>query len=300
MSMRFGYASIHIPREKYCYRCGDLLGNSRGTLYMVYRRRSWLVSVLSLLTFPYIWLKNLYDFRFGNADYSCRRCGMDTEREWREHVLGCEPHGPLNQPPLESVRHTVDVAESGLPEVLSGASFPVHGLSGQPLGLVMRSVSWDSGRLRPSVEGVGLLYDTGAGQRPRRRLLIQQAAGERAIARMRSPSQELRAIVEVVREHGARGQRDRYADRGNVFRHWNLGRLAGAPRRSVVVRVGDRPAEVEITQWSDPQQVVVVNLSLEGSAVMAAAVNVPPVRLLEMLKNLAPLRNDEEPSPRRA
>ena len=106
---------------------------------------------------------------------------------------------------------------------------------------------------------------------------------------MRSPAQVLRAIVEVVQEHGARGQRDRYADRGNVFRHWSLGRLAGAPRRSVVVRVDDRPVQVKVTQWSDPQQVVVAHLSLEGSAVMAAAVDVPPARLMAMLKGLAPL-----------
>ena len=296
VTMPFGYVSMYVPKEQYCYRCGNPLGGGRSMLVRA-RRYSWPVWVLNNL---YIWVKNLYLLRFGNADWRCRRCGVDTEREWREDVLGYQPHNPLKGPTLKPVRHTIDEADSGLPDVLRRASFPVYGLTGQPLGLVMRSVSWDTAGLRPAVEGIGLLYDTGAGQRPRRRLLIQQAVGEKAIARMRSPAQELRAVIEVVQEHGARGQRDRFADRGNVFRHWNLARLSEARRRNVVVRVGDAPVEVEIAQWSDPQQVVVTRLSMEGSALMAAAVDIPPVRLLEMLKGLAPLGRDEGPWPRRA
>ena len=284
--MPFRYApAAYIPKERYCYRCGSPLGGGQSVLFRA-RRRRWPVW---LLKNPFIWVKNLYSLRFGNADWRCRRCGVDTEREWREDILGNQPNSPLNQPALNPVRLTIDVAESGLPEVLSGASFPVYGLSGQPLGLVISSVSWDSGRLRPSVEGVGLLYDTGAGQRPRRRLLIQQAAGERAIARMRSPAQVLRAIVEVVQEHGAEGQRERYADRGNVFRHWNLERLAATPRRIVELSVGGVPVRVEVVQWSDPQQVTVARMSLGGTAVLAAAVDLPPARLMAMLKGLAPL-----------
>ncbi len=289
MPFRYAPASIHEPREKYCYRCGELLGNSRGTLYLTYRRRSRLDSVLSLLTWPFLWLKNFYDFRFAMGDNKCRRCGVDAEREWRVDVLGCQPDGPLKRPNLRPVRRTIDVTESGLPEELTGVPFPVYGLGGQPLGLVMRRVSWDAGRLRPSIEGIGLLYEAGAGQTPHCRLLIEQAAGAGAIARMRSPVGELRAIVEVVQEHGARGQRERYADRGNVFRHWNLERLVAAPRRTVELSVGGAPVRVEVAQWSDPQQVIVARVSLGGIAVLAAAVDVPPARLMAILKGLVPL-----------
>ena len=289
MPIRYAPLSIHVPREKYCYRCGELLGNSRGTLYLTYRRRSRLVSAISVLTFPFIWLRNFYDFRFGNTDYSCRHCGVDTEREWREDVLGCEQHGPLKRPPLRTVRHTIDVAGSGLPDALPRASFLVYGLAGKPLGLELRSVAWEAGRLSRAVEVVSLIYEAVAEQLPRRRLLLEQAAGARAIALMRSPARELRAIVEVVQEHGAEGQRERYADRGNVFRHWNLERLAATPRRIVELSVGGVPVRVEVVQWSDPQQVTVARMSLGGIAVLAAAVDVPPARLMAMLKGLAPL-----------
>ena len=262
---------------------------------MVYRRRSRLVSALSVLTFPFIWLKNFYDFRFGSADYSCRFCGVDTEREWREDVLGCEPHGPLKRPSLGPVRHTIDAAEGGLPDALAGASFPVYGLTGQPLGLDLQSVAWEAGRLSRAVEVVSLIYEAGAGQTPRRRLLLEQAAGAGAVTRMKSPERELRAIVEVVQEHGARGQRERYSDRGNVFRHWNLERLAAMPRRIVELSVGGVPARVEVAQWSDPQQVTVARVSLGGVAVLAAAVDVPPARLMAILKGLAPLGSYEGP-----
>ncbi len=295
MPIRYAPLSIHVPREKYCYRCGELLGNSRGTLYMTYRRRSRLVSALSVLTFPFIWLKNFYDFRFGSADYSCRFCGVDTEREWREDVLGCEPHGPLKRPSLRPVRHTIDVGERGQPDALLRASFPVYGLTGQPLGLELRSVAWDVGRLKRAVEGIELLYEAGAGQTPRKRLLLEQAAGAGAIARIRSPERELRAIVEVVQEHGARGQRERYSDRGNVFRHWNLDRLAAVPRRIVGLSVGGLPVRVEVAQWNDPQHVIVARMSLGGIAVLAAAVDVPPARLMAILKGLAPLGSYEGP-----
>ena len=288
MPFRYAPLSNPQPRESYCYRCGDLLGNSRGMLVMVYRRRSRLDALRSLIKWPIVWLKNFYDFRFGMGDNKCRRCGVDAEREWKVDVLGCQPEGPLKRPSFRPVRHSVDVTVGSLPEELIGVPFPVYGLAGQPLGLVMRRVSWDAGRLRPSIEGIGLLYDTGPGRSPRPRLLLEQALGAGAVTRMRSPERELRAIVEVVREHGARGQRERYADRGNVFRHWNLERLAAAPRRIVELSVAGAPARVEVAQWSDPQQVVLAHLSLNGVAIMAAAVDVPPGRLMAMLKGLAP------------
>ncbi len=294
MPFRYAPLSNPQPRESYCYRCGDLLGSSRGTLYLVYRRRSRFVLFLSLLTWPLVWLKNFYDFRFGMDDNKCRRCGVDAEREWRVDVLGCEPDGPLKRPSLRPVRHTADVTEGGLPEELTGLPFPVFGLAGQPLGLVMRRVSWEIGRLRPSIEGIGLLYHSESGSPPPRRLLLEQALGAGAVTRMRSPERELRAIVEVVREHGARGQRERYADRGNVFRHWNLERLAAARRGIVELSVGGVPVRVEVAQWSDPQQVVMAHLSLDGVAVMAAAVDIPPARLMAMLKGLAPLGRSSE------
>lgn len=289
--MPFAYAPLSSPqpRESYCYRCGNLLGNSRGVLYLAYRRRSSLDAFLSMLTWPLVWLKNFYDFRFGMDDHKCRRCGVDAEREWRVDVLGCQPDIPLKRPSLRPIRHTVDVTESGLPEELTGVPVPVYGLTDQPLGLVMRRVSWDVGRLRPSIEGVGLLYDTGPGRSPRPRLLLEQAAGSGAANRLRSPVQELRAIVEVVQEHGARGQREHYSDQGNVFRHWHLERLPDASRRSVELSIGGVTVRVDVAQWSDPQQVVLAHLSLDGIAVMATAVDVPPARLLAMLKGLAPL-----------
>ena len=289
MPFRYAPLSNPQPRESYCYRCGNLLGNSRGVLYLVYRRRSRLDAALLLLTWPFVWLKNFYDFRFGMGDNKCRRCGVDSEREWREDVLGCPPDGPLKRPSLRPIHHTVEVAGGGLPEELTGVPFPVYGLAGQPLGLVMRRVSWDVGRLRPSIEGIDLLYDTGAGQPPRQRLVLEQALGAGAVNRMRSPVRELRSIVEVVQEHGARGQRERYADRGNVFRHWNLERLATATRRAVVLSIGGVPVRVDVAQWSDPQQVVLAHVSLNGVEIMAAAVDVPPARLMAMLKGLTPL-----------
>lgn len=54
------------------------------------------------------------------------------------------------------------------------------------------------------------------------------------------------------------------------------------------MHIGDTPVGVEIGQWSDPQQVAVAHISLEGSAITVAAVDVPPVRLLAILKGLAP------------
>ncbi len=285
-----GYApsSIHEPREKHCYRCGSELGMGTSVLVM-YRRRSRLVEMLSMLAFPYIWLKNFYDFRFGGFDWKCRVCRADTERKWREDVLGCEPHVSPKRSPFGPVRRTVAVTEGGLPAEMSAAPFPVYGLAGQTYGMALRSVTWETGRVRPSVRRVALLYEAVEGVAPRPRLLLEQSAAGVVDDHARPPERELRAIVQVVEQHGARGQRERYADRGNVFRHWNLRRLAAAPRRSMTLHVGGSPAQVEVAQWSDPQQVTLAHVRLESASVMAAAVDVAPARLLAMLKGLAPL-----------
>ena len=160
-------------------------------------------------------------------------------------------------------------------------------------------MSWETGRFGSSARSIGLLYEAEGEKPPPCRLLLEQAAGAGPIARMRSPERELRAIVEAVRERGARGQRDHYPDRGNVFRHWNLERLAAAPRWTVELGVGGVPTSVEFAQWSDPQQVVVAHLNLRGTEVMAAAVDVPPARLMAILKGLMPLRYNSETPPRK-
>ena len=289
--MRIQIGFTEVLREQHCYRCGNLLGRSRAVLYYTPRRprrsaASRVGSSLSRLNHAYRELTGYYE-------RSCQTCGRDSTTEWNRRDP--KPPARTHIGRLASLltdrpeRHTVDVTEGGLPEELAGAPFPVYGLSGQPLGLVMRRVYWDARQLRPSVDGIGLLYDTGAGSPPGWKLLLEQTAGSGAANRMKSPVRELRAIVEVVQEHGARGQRERYADRGNVFHYWNLERLPDASRRSVQLSVGGVPVRVDVAQWSDPQQVVLAHVSLSGVAIMAAAVDVPPVRLLAMLKGLAPL-----------
>ena len=84
-----------------------------------------------------------------------------------------------------------------------------------------------------------------------------------------------------------------------MFRHWNLERLAAAPRRIVELSVGGAPVRVEVAQWSDPQQVVVAHLSLGGIEVLAAAVDVPPARLMAILKGLVPLEGGSKAPTRR-
>ena len=278
--------SSHQPSEKYCYRCGNLLGRSRGVLYYWSRPRPSIGRATRSAA-----SRVRYAFRevSGFLDRSCRLCDADTEREWREDVMHSPPINPLRRLAPRPVRSTIAVTVGGLPAELPGASFPVYGLTGQPLGLELRSVAWETGRLLPSARVIGLLYEDAEGSAPRSRLLLESEEATGHAARAPSPERELRAIVEVVRQHGARGQRERFIDRGNVFRHWNLGRLADAYRRSVVMHVGGAPTRVELAQWSDPQPVTLAHVRLEGAALLAAAVDVAPVRLLAALKGLAPL-----------
>ena len=263
--MRFQIGSTEILREQYCYRCGNLLGRSRSLLYFQPRlRRTPASSVLSIVAR----VKSAYRELTGYYERSCRACNRDSTREWQRLAPRPPPRIPLGRFASlvtgRPVRRSIDVTESGRRHAMIWARFPVRGLDGKPLGLEVRSVSWEAGRLGSDARSVELLYEADAARPPRSRLLIVQAAGARAIARLRSPERELRAIVEVVREHGARGQRERYADRGNVFHDWNLDRLAAAPRRAVELSVGGAPARVEMAQWSDPQQVVVARMTLNG------------------------------------
>ena len=297
MHLRSAY--IHNRLENYCYRCGNLFGRSRGILYYRPRRRRETPASVARSIFSR--LRYAYREFTGYHERSCRKCGRDSTTEWNRRLPGPPPRTlPGRIASLLSgrpVRHRVDLTAYGLPGAPAKTPFPAYGLVGRPLGLELRSMSWETRRSGSSARRIGLLYEAQGERPPWRRLLLEQAADGEETGRMWSPEQELRAIVEVVQQHGARGQRGSYADRGNVFRHWNLARLAAARRRTLEMHVGCAPARVEIAQWSDAQQVVVARLRLRGAEAMAAAVDVSPARLMAMLKGLRPLRCDAKMPP---
>ena len=182
--------------------------------------------------------------------------------------------------------HTAEVGRAGPGGLLPDTPFQVYGLKDRPLGLRLRTVSWNKRGLRSVVNAVTLGYAAGDGQQPDRKLQLEQAAG--VDNRMRTPVRELKTITSLVGEYGSRGQPDSYLSRGNVLKYWNLERIYRAPRRNVVIHTDGAPVEVELVHWQEPQDVVLAHLVLGDRAVVAASVNIPPTRLLFMLKSMVP------------
>ena len=177
-----------------------------------------------------------------------------------------------------------------LPSLLAEAPFVVYGLKGNPLGLRLSDLDWNT-------RGPGraiLRYTSGEPDYPQRALdLIQNADLSREPKEERLMA-ELRAIISLVLGCASTEQRESYKRRRNVHRYWNLDFVSHAHRRNVTIQIDGKTTEVELAHWQEPHQIAIAHLTLDGLPAMAVSVGVSQVQLLGLLKSLVALRQDAE------
>ena len=214
---------------------------------------------------------------YGGQSY-CQRCRKNSN--WKDDLPFSE-----RRPAREDA-----LGFAVLPSLLAEAPLAVYGLKGNPLGLRLSDLDWNT-------RGPGraiLRYTSGEPDYPQRALDLTQDADL-----SREPGEErmmadLRAIISLVLGCASTEQRESYERRRNVHRFWNLDYVSRAHRRNVTIQIDGKHTEVELAHWQEPQQIAIAHLTLDGRPAMAVSVGVSQVQLLGLLKSLVALRQDAD------
>ena len=177
-----------------------------------------------------------------------------------------------------------------LPSLLAEAPFVVYGLKGNPLGLRLSDLDWNT-------RGPGraiLRYTSGEPDYPQRALdLIQNADLSREPSEERRMA-DLRAIISLVLGCTSVEQRESYKRRRNVHRFWNLDFVSRAPRRNVAIQIDGKHTEVELAHWQETQLIALAHLALDGRPALVVSLGISHVQLLGLLKSLVSLQSDSD------
>jgi len=271
----------HRPPEIHCRNCGAELDMRR-----VIRRR----------------MGGLFGWGRWRTEVVCLKCG-EKNRFGREVAVYVARHPPRN--PILRVlfqlryrrrnpramadlrRHHPWIGEDGittdLAKLVSAASFPVYGLKGRPLGLRFMGTGAAGGGRPSALERIDLNYGVGHPRQLEQALRIDQ--GPRA--------SEMNILANFVSNRAPKEWRDEYFYLGNFHRDWNQERLQQAPRWKTTIQISGEDVEVELASWEEPFQLLLARFSLGESPLLAASMNMSQQMLLEALRTLALLKEDQ-------
>ena len=167
----------------------------------------------------------------GNQDY-CQRCRKNSD--WKDDLPFSE-----RRPAREDA-----LGFAVLPRLLAEAPLAVYGLKGNPVGLRLSDLDWNT-------RGPGwaiLRYTSGEPDYPQRALDLTQDADLSREPGEKRMMAELRAIISLVLGCASTEQRKSYERRRNVHRYWNLDYVSRAPRRNVTIQIDGKHTEVELAR----------------------------------------------------
>ena len=232
----------------------------------------------------------------------CSVCGLKDGVSWTHlrsatHVSTSDaPQPGLKQrrprlPPFPKAHPRPDYLDADgrcvLARLVAPASFPVYGLKGRPLGLRLRSPGSRGSGIPSRIYSVELGYVRGNAREPDGALHVSRLAPDH-------PRPELDRVRHLVINYCPQEQRQEYFREGTFHRDWNEDVIVQAALRQMTVHVGGRPVEVELSEWEQPQRVILADLSLGEESLTADSLNLSLWDLMVALGTLVVLQHDAE------